>query len=112
SGIPAASPSDVALRSTAERRSALSTFATATSGSAGAASGGEAPDRSCVSDAFRRRCNRSVARRGNHSASILRPSAAWLLEEAIVTPPFHDPAPRAPMPVAHKLCFKDREAAI
>src|SRR5436190_16471220 len=93
SGWPMARPSEVALRSTAERRSALSTLATTTRG--GASDGG-----------LPRRCSRSVGRRGNHSATIR------FLEETIIATPLHEPLSCPSMAVADKACFENRMAPV
>ena len=53
-----------------------------------------------------RRCSRSVAKRGNHSATIRLP------EETIIATPLHDPLPRPPMPVADEGCLENRMAPI
>ena len=93
SGCPTASPCDVALRSTAERRSALFTFEISTKG------GVSAFETLCICS---RRCNRSVGSRGNHSA-IIRLRG---LEDTVITIPLHKPMSGFPMPVTNEAHLK------
>ena len=108
-GWPMERPSDVALRSSAERRSAFFSLVTTTSGGA---SRGDSAESVRACRAFQRRCSLSVARRGNHSAMMRRDPESGLPEETFIAIPLHDPMSRAPMTVADEICFENRLAPV
>ena len=98
SALPGVRPSVAAHAFTAPRRSALSTLATTTSGSA-------RPE-----ELGRRRSYRSVERHGSHSERMRR--LAGLAENSVVTTPLHYPIPTGAVPVAGKLRIKAWRAPI